>query len=139
MISGIIFAGKAMKKMTEVDLSELCVHIQQKVESHYAYLTKFLTHPEGMLRRDFEVDVPKGYSILIENEGVPQIKDNEVILVIQIPRAQEEGHLSHHELDLVTGGIGSHYYRSHGHANYLVTGHGKHFHKFTSFLRKKTK
>ena len=132
-------AGKAMKKITEVDLSELCAHIQQKVESHYAYLTKFLTHPEGILRRDFEVEVPKEYTLLIETDGAPQIKGNEITLVIQIPKAEEEGHLSHHELDLVTGGIGPHYYRSHGHVNYLVTGHGKHFQKYTGFLRKKSK
>lgn len=128
---------KNMKQITEVDLNELCSKIQEKVNGHYAYLSKFLTQPESMLRRDFEVELSKGYDLIIDPEGVPGIQDNKVTLSVVVPKSAEKGHISDHELDFVSGGIGSHYYRGQGHSNYLVTGHGKHFGKFTGFLRKK--
>ena len=79
-----------MKQITEVDLNELCLKIQEKVNGHYAYLSKFLTHPEGMLRRDFEVDLPEGYELLIDPEGVPGIQDHQVVLKIVIPKSAEK-------------------------------------------------
>lgn len=128
---------KNMKQITEVDLNELCSKIQEKVNGHYAYLSKFLTQPESMLRRDFEVELPEGYELVIDPEGIPGIQDRQAVLKIIVPKSAEKNHMSDHELDFVTGGIGPHYYRSHEHSNYLVTGHGKHLKKFTDFLRKK--
>ena len=94
-----------MNKITELDLSRLSQDIQKRVDGHYAYLTRFMIDPVDVLKRDFDIEVPKGYSISVKNSGETQIRGQQIIFALSVPKEKGSQELSLHELDLISAGL----------------------------------